>query len=134
MEGTSLATIGQDRYKTKITSRNHEVLADEPLDKDGTDLGMAPHEYLAASLASCTTITLRMYADRKEWQVESIVVEVHLTVQEQEEGDPIYHFDKKIKLNGNLDEKQRKRMMQISEKCPVHKILSGQITIASAEV
>jgi hypothetical protein len=71
-----IGRIGQEHYKTQLTTAAHQLLADEPLHSGGTDLGFSPGELLASSLASCTCITLRMYADRKSWKLESAEVEV----------------------------------------------------------
>lgn len=125
----STAITKQTTYQTELTSRNHESLADEPLENGGQNLGPTPSELLHSSLASCTSITLRMYANRKEWKIEEIVVEVTSGLH-PENREPI--LLKNISLIGDLEESQLKRMLVIAGKCPVHKILEKSIQIESS--
>lgn len=118
------ARIDNTTYKTEITLDTHTFLADEPLDHGGQDLGPSPGDFLRTSLASCTAITLRMYANRKRYDVRNIEVKVYT-----EYVDNKTIFCRKILLIGNLDEAQRARMLQIAEKCPVHKILTNPIEV-----
>lgn len=121
------ATIGRDKYSTKVTSgSNHAIISDEPEDKGGTNLGMAPSELLAASLGACTCITVRMYADRKEWPLEQINVKV---TYERDVSTNTSVFHKEIELIGDLDLEQKKRIYQIAEKCPINQTLSNPINI-----
>jgi putative redox protein len=120
------ASIASTHYSVKLQNGRHEFAADEPIDKGGTDTGPAPDEILEASLASCTAITLRMYADRKEWKVTGIEVTVSL-----ERADNKTIFTRSIKLEGNIDETQRERLLQIAKACPVSKTLLGEIEINS---
>ena len=120
------ASIASNHYSVKLQNGRHEFAADEPMDKGGTDTGPAPDEILEASLASCTAITLRMYADRKEWKVTAIEVTVSL-----ERTDNKTIFTRSIKLEGNIDEIQRERLLQIAKACPVSKTLLGEIEINS---
>jgi putative redox protein len=120
------ATIGDEKYSTKLTTPTHEIIADEPVDLGGTDLGFAPSDLLSASLASCTAITLRMYADRSNWDVKEIIVIVDL---ERESGTKVTSLSREITLKGNLDEKQRNRLLAVANACPMHKVLSGNIQI-----
>lgn len=119
------ATIAQDRYATHlVTERNHKLLADEPASENGSDLGPTPDEFLMMSLASCTAITLRMYADRKNWVVLSIKVTV---VMERKDGKTL--FTRNIYVEGSLTEDERKRLLAIANSCPVHKTLHNPIEI-----
>jgi putative redox protein len=118
------AKIGKDHYKTELITSGHHLVADEPLDVSGQDLGPAPGEFLMMSLASCTAITLRMYADRKNFPVESIRVEIGT-----EKVDNTTLFNRHIYLEGALDEAQRQRLLQIANACPVHKTLTNPIEI-----
>ena len=118
------ATIGKDQYKTELIASGHHQLADEAEDKGGTNLGPAPGEFLMMSLASCTAITLRMYADRKKWPVDSIRVEVG-----SEKVNNTTVFLRHVYLEGALDEEQRQRLLQIANACPVHKTLTNPIEI-----
>jgi putative redox protein len=118
------ATIGRDHYKTELVSSGHQTIADEPEELGGTNLGPAPGEFLMISLASCTAITLRMYADRKKWNVEKIKVEVAF-----EKAQYKTIFKREISFEGDLDDDQRARLLQIANSCPVHKTLSNPIEI-----
>jgi putative redox protein len=118
------ATIGTDHFRTEITTGRKTIIADEPDELGGTDLGPAPGEFLMISLASCTAITLRMYADRKKWPVEKIRVEVDF-----EKVDNKTIFKRELQLIGNLTDEQRTRLLQIANACPVHKTLTNPIEV-----
>lgn len=118
------AIIGKEHYRTELVVSGKPVIADEPLDVGGTDLGPAPGEYLMISLAACTAITLRMYADRKLWPVDEIKVEVAF-----EKIENVTHFQREIVLTGDLTNDQRERLLQIANACPVHKTLMNPIQI-----
>lgn len=120
------AKIGNDQYKTEIITDTHNFLSDEPLDNGGKDLAPSPGDFLRTSLASCTAITLRMYANRKNFSIENIEVKVGT---ESQDGKTIFH--RKIIITGSIDDAQRKRMMQIANACPVHKILVNPIEIVT---
>jgi putative redox protein len=123
-EKVAVATIGNDVYRTELKARNHLVIADEPEDVGGKDLGPRPGDFYRMSLASCTAITLRMYANRKNFDVKQIEVTVST---EEGEGKTILHTN--IEISGTLDEAQRQRMLQIAKLCPVHKVLTNPIEI-----
>ena len=119
--------LKKERYKTEIRSSSGNVLiSDEPESVGGKNLGFSPTELLASSLAACTSATLRMYADRKGWDLEEVKLEVSLEVNREDNKTEIH---RKIELIGNLDQAQRDRMLAIANACPVHKILSGTIAI-----
>ena len=118
------AIIGNDQYKTEIITDTHNFLSDEPVDNGGKDLAPSPGDFLKTSLASCTAITLRMYANRKNFPIDSIEVKVGT---ESRDGKTIFH--RKIILTGSIDDAQRKRMIQIANACPIHKILVNPIEI-----
>lgn len=126
---TAVIELDQSKYKTKIFADGHFIYADEPEDLGGTNEGMAPGALLLASLGSCTAITVRMYADRKQIPLTSITI--HLTICPEEEMDKGTVIERKIELLGDLDEEQRKSLMIIADKCPIHKILSNPIRIVS---
>lgn len=120
------AHISQDLYKTEIKSASNMIISDEPESAGGKDLGFAPKELLASSLAACTCITLRMYASRKEWDLTAIKVEVTF------EKDAIENKSKmmrNIQLFGNLDNAQKARLLNIADRCPMHQILTNPIQI-----
>lgn len=120
------AIIGKEHYRTELFASGKTVVADEPEEVGGTNTGPAPGEFLMISLASCTAITLRMYADRKKWSVDKIKVEVSF---EKAEYKTIFTRD--IYLEGNLSADERQKLLEIAEKCPVHKTLSNPIEINS---
>jgi len=120
------ASIDTDHFKTVIDSDNNTLIADEPDTLGGRGKGFSPGELLASALASCITITLRMYADRKEWPLERIEADVAI---ERDEINNVTKIRKTIKLFGDLNEAQRQRLMGIADKCPIHKILANPIEI-----
>ncbi|MEJ5053575.1 OsmC family protein [Sphingobacterium sp. MYb382] len=123
-------SIGRERYETTIKVQQHVIVADEPLDAGGTDLGPSPKELLLSSLGTCKAITVRMYADRKGWPLEGLSID--LTYLDKSDGEPNTNYIHcEIKLIGDLDAEQRKRLALIADKCPVHKILSNPIVVES---
>lgn len=122
--GSTQAVTGRTKYQTVITSKGHSILADEPESVGGGNTAMEPFSLLMASLASCTSITLRMYIDRKMWIVEEITVEVEML---KVAGGTM--FKRKLSFKGDLTEEQKKRLIQIADACPVHKILVGDIMV-----
>ncbi len=120
------AIIASEKYAVRLQNGRHEFVSDEPRELGGGDTGPAPDELLEASLASCTAITLRMYADRKNWPLAEVAVTVTL---ERKDNETL--FNRNIVLNGTLDDSQRERLLQIAKACPVSKTLSGTIRIDS---
>lgn len=120
------ASIGPSGYITHLQSPHHQLISDEPAAAGGTDAGFTPGEFLASSLASCTAITLRMYADRKGWPLTGAEVQVHL-----ERDAPAQHatFTLRIQLHGDLDVAQRERLLDIAQKCPLHQMFTQPITL-----
>jgi putative redox protein len=110
-------------YEHEIEIREHRLIADEPEDKGGTDTGPKPTELLAASLASCTAITIEMYADRKEWDLGQVEVTADFT---EASTDSPASFQVNIKVPVELDDDQRDRILVIAGKCPVHRALAAQ--------
>jgi putative redox protein len=109
------ARIGTDRYHVDIQAGQHRLCADEPVDHGGADTGPAPFGLLLSGLGACTAITLRMYADRKDWPLEGLHVQLTYTVQDQ----ATRWIDRAITLRGPLDDDQRARLAEIAEKTPV---------------
>lgn len=107
----------------------HVLVVDEPPDRGGADSGPRPTQLLAASLAGCTAITIEMYADRKGWDVGEVEVDVDVSYDHHVPDE----FTVTIHLPGELDEEQRKRLLLIAEKCPVHKVLAGEAKVSVAE-
>ncbi|MFL0146513.1 OsmC family protein [Tenacibaculum maritimum] len=103
-----------------------------PTNFGGNDFGPSPYEYLSASIASCTTMTLKLYAQRKQWDLKEVYVYISHSKKHAEELGldtlgSIDHISKKIKLIGNLDDKQRERLKNIASKCPVHKTVASEV-------
>ncbi|MBT8295151.1 MAG: alpha/beta fold hydrolase [Gramella sp.] len=131
-----MANLGSQGFTTQIIAGNHQFIADEPIDFGGSDLGPNPYELVSSGLAACTSMTIQMYARRKKWEVKN--VETHVNYSKKHADDcencenakaKIDSFDREITIQGNLDEKQIKRLMEIADKCPVHKTLSSQAQI-----
>lgn len=105
----------------------HVVVVDEPTDAGGTDIGPSPTRLLAASLASCTAITVGMYADRKEWDIEGM--EVTVEFEGSPKSDEPTAFVVNLELPDGLSDEQVERIETIAGKCPVHRILAGEVEI-----
>jgi putative redox protein len=112
------------QLKHDIEIRKHHVVADEPKEGGGTDAGPSPQELLAASLASCTAITIEMYAGRKGWDIGDVVVDVDY---EPAQRGSVTKFQMTVQLPKELPEEQRRRLLQIAAKCPVHRTLEGEV-------
>lgn len=121
------AILEHEKYLTNIITDQHQFLVDEPIDKGGDNQAAKPTQLLAASLASCTAITLKMYCERKAWDVGKI--SVYVTMSEFVAGQPVV-FKRVISFgNPDVSAEQFKRFQHIADACPVHKILQGQISI-----
>ena len=110
------------KYRTEIDARGHQLIADEPEENGGQNSGPSPGDFLRSSLASCTAITLKMYADRKEWATGEISVKVEYR-KNLDDFEPNFHVEVSFE-NKDLTEDQLKRLDLIAKKCPGHKILS----------
>lgn len=126
----------EDQFTTQMKVGNHFLLADEPINFGGNDYGPSPYEFVSAGLSACTVMTIQMYAKRKEWNVGN--VEVHTSYSKshavdcencEENSAKIDTFHREIKFTGDLDEKQLQRLLQIADKCPVHKTLHSDTQI-----
>ncbi len=114
----------------------HHVVADEPASYGGTDRGMSPYGFVSSGLGACTSMTIRMYARRKKWPLTSVLVDVcHNKVHAQDAGlngdAKVDLFRRKIRLEGPLDQAQRDRLLEIADKCPVHRTLEGSAHITT---
>ena len=131
---------GREKYHTDIRAGHHGLVADEPTKLGGTDHGASPYDLLLASLGACTSMTLRMYADRKDLPVESIEVRLsHAKVHkvdadgaEDKKSPKIDQITREIELQGDLTDAQRQRMLEIADMCPVHRTLHSDISIQSS--
>jgi putative redox protein len=125
---TVTASIATEHYKTHLSNGRTDLIADEPEKDGGTDLGFSPSELLCSALASCTCITLRMYADRKQWPLENVVTEVSF---ERDAANNVSNMTRTINLKGELSEEQRTRLLTIAAQCFIHKTLSNEIRIST---
>ena len=105
----------QVHYRTAIEAGGHRIVADEPPANGGADAGPSPYDLLLASLSACTAITLRMYADRKQWPMTKVTVDLHFT----RDADKNERIDRVLHLEGDLTEEQRARFADIAERTPV---------------
>ena len=112
------------KLRQDVSVREHSLVADEPRNHGGDDSGPSPQELLAASLASCTAITMEMYAERKGWDVGEMVLDVEYEAAQR--GSPT-RFVMNVGLPKELPSEQRDRLMQIAAKCPVHRALEGEV-------
>lgn len=135
-----ITKIGRERYVTSSMDGRHEIISDEPT-PIGQDKGPTPYDLLLMALGSCMAMTLRMYADRKGWDLEE--VHVHLSqnriyakdCEECESTEGFVHsIEKEVKLFGNLDDAQRARLIEISGNCPVNKTLLNEISVTAKEL
>ncbi len=130
-ERSATAVLDGAPYTTVIKSRGLEAMADEPDDHGGADKGMRPHELLLGALASCTAITVRMYADRKQWNTGAITVTASL--ERSQEGRTVesrIHLE--LEIANTLPPDQRDRLLQIAGMCPVHRTLQSPIHISKS--
>lgn len=143
-EGVEVVETGQGKFQAMVASGSHRLIADEPTDYGGLDSGMSPYGFLSAALGACTVMTLRMYADRKGLKVDRIGTrvlhgKVHAADCEdcsdeiREKGGRIDRFERLITLEGDLDAETRTRMLEIADKCPVHRTLEAGAAVVTRE-
>jgi len=125
-----------DGFTTRMKIGNHYQTADEPIKAGGNDFGPSPYELVSAGLSACTAMTLQMYAKRKQWHLENVEVHTsHLKVHSDDCEDcesptaKLDTFERELKLTGDLDKEQRKRLLEIADKCPVHKTLHATVRV-----
>ena len=140
-KGEVLVSERDHRFMLNVVSDTHHWIADEPVRSGGKNVGPDPYEHLLASIGTCTAMTLRMYAQRKEWPLKDATVTLrhlreHITDCETCDDKPqqLDVIDRDIVLTGDLDESQRARLMQIADRCPVHRTLTGQLDIRTREI
>jgi putative redox protein len=123
---------GQGRYQQTVRFGRHALIADESVALGGADAGLAPFDFLLAGLGACTSITLRMYAERKELALTRISVELTHEKIDIEGRGLVDRIERIITLQGDLTAAQRSRLLEIANKCPVHRTLSPTIQIDSS--
>jgi putative redox protein len=121
---TVISQFGEGSLQQKLSVGDLHFLSDTEVSKGGGGTGPSPHEYLGAALAACTSMTLKMYASRKVMNLENAIVTVDI-----ERIDDIEKFTRDIQLIGNLNPEDKERLIEIANKCPIHKALAGQIQI-----
>ena len=126
------ASIGLEPYVTRISTRGHVITGDETHENGGKDLGPTPTELVLSGLAACTASTLKMYADRKEWPVERINVRIGIHTDKHPDGTQTAHMKRVIQFEGLLTDDQKERMLQIAEKCPIHRLLTNEVEIVTS--
>lgn len=131
--------IGKKGLQTEIIANEHRLIADEPIAVGGANTGPTPYDYLVAALGACTSMTIRLYADRKQWPVEGVTVRLkHRKIHaedcercETKRNGKIDHIEREIELIGSLSDKQSARILEIADRCPVHRTLRSEIAIDS---
>ncbi|MCP4336221.1 MAG: OsmC family protein, partial [Gammaproteobacteria bacterium] len=135
-EGEVVSRTRLDGFRTEVQLGHHKIVADEPLSVGGTDRGPTPYDLLSAALATCTSMTLRMYANHKRLDLESATVRVEhgkIHAKDCEDcesgGGKIDEFRRTVALEGDLTDAERSRMLEIADRCPVHRTLHGEIKV-----
>lgn len=122
---TLKATLGREGFATVMSARSHTLVADEPVDIGGQDMAANPYEFLMGALASCIAITLRMYAERKDWPLEGVEVDVAMT------GGKQPTIARTVRVHGPLDAAQQARLLEIADACPVSRMLKSGVSMTS---
>lgn len=126
----------EDKFTTSMQTKKHSFIADEPESFGGDDFGPSPYDFLSAALASCTAMTVKLYAERKKWDLQEVFV--YITYSKKHSQDLVLDVDKptrldhllkKLKFIGNLDDSQKEKLKEIASKCPVHRTLLSEIVI-----
>lgn len=132
--------IDRSRFRSVVEARSHVFALDEPLELGGTDAGPTPYEAMLAALGACTAMTLRMYADRRRWPLDGVIVrlrtaaehELDCEVCETEEVGP-HVLERDIELEGELTAEQRERLLEIAERCPVKQTFERGIRVENSK-
>ena len=132
-----VAHIANEGYTTQILANGHHIVADEPESAGGNNYGPSPYDLLTAALGACTAMTMKMYAERKHWDLQEAYVHLRhgkehaqaTGAADEKTSRKIDRFERMIELQGNLDEDQRKRLVEIANKCPVHRTLHEPVQV-----
>lgn len=119
-----VSQFGEGPLQQKLSTGDLQYLSDAEISRGGSGTGPSPHEFLGAALAACTSMTLKMYSERKSINLKNAIVTVDI-----ERHDDVEVFTRHIELIGDLDDQQRARMLEIAQRCPIHKALAGEIQI-----
>ena len=128
--------IVEDKFTTTLQTAKHSLIADEPEQIGGDDFGPSPYDFLSASLAACTVMTLKLYAERKKWDLQEVYAYITYSKKHSDDlmidiNEPkrIDHLMKKLSFVGNLDDAQKQRLKEIASRCPVHRTLQSEVVI-----
>lgn len=134
----TVTEAGTGTYTQKITAGKHQLFADEPLPIGG-DAGPTPYDLLLAGLGACTSMTVRLYANKKGWPLDQVEVSLrHKRIHAEDCAECetkkgwVSHIDRTITLVGDLDDSQRERLLAIAERCPVHQTLTSEVDIVTS--
>jgi putative redox protein len=131
-KGVAARLTGEGRFQTRIDLRGGPIVADEPAEVGGLDSGPTPYELLSAALAACTAMTLRLYSERKQWSLPGFVVEVaHSIVPGSGDEPPRDLFTRRIGFDEPVDAEREARLLEIADRCPVHRTMMRGFRIAT---
>lgn len=126
----------EDGFRTDVISNGFPLVADEPRSVGGTNTGPTPYDYLLTALGTCTAMTLRMYSDKKGWPLDSVTVRLSHSKVHAKDCDEcesprglVDHVERTLQIEGQLDDAQRQRLVEIADRCPVHKTLHGEVVV-----
>lgn len=135
-EHKDVVVHNETALRTEITANGYALVADEPSSCGGTDAGPTPYDYLLAALGSCTAITVRAYAERKRWSLESVTVRLrHQKIHARDceecttKDGKIDHIKRELDMAGPLVSEQRQRLLEIANRCPVHRTLESEVLV-----
>ncbi len=138
-ENARVVVRTEDALRTEATANGHALVADEPAGLGGTDAGPTPYDYLLTALGSCTAMTVRMYADRKGWPLEAVTVRLRhrrIHAKDCEECETksgrLDRLDLELELEGPLEARQRERLREIADQCPVKRTLGSEVLIETS--
>jgi putative redox protein len=133
MNQVQVKANAKDHYRQSIKASDHAIVSDAPKEFGGKEIGPNPHELMLAALGSCTSMTMQMYAQRKEWDLQNVTVDLTEDQVEDanEPGKKVTKITRKISVDGNLTQEQIDGLKAIADKCPIHKLLSGSQQIAT---
>lgn len=138
---TVVSESGKGKFTQEIKIGSHLLTADEPIASGGNDTGPSPYDFLLAGLGACTSMTLRMYAELKKIPLDKVIVRLHhekIYAEDcadcENKGSKIDHITRQIELQGDLTEEQRQKLLDVANKCPVHRTLTSKILITTALV
>ncbi len=135
---TAASLDGDKKFTTQLKLGDHHLIADEPTTYGGNNYGPSPYEYISGGLAACTAMTIQMYAKRKKWEVKNVTVHINYSKEHavdcglcEEDSAKIDTFTREVSLEGNLTKEQKTRLLEIGERCPVHKTFTSKTQILS---